>query len=838
MTENSNRQYLPTFPTVVKDSENSQKLMHALRHFHLGNPRICEQLEPLDKSFLPAMLGAYRDTSQLRYDYPLYLSSKIPVSDGNNNINNTNKESDLAQSISLYLKETIESFARTPDSARILKDNLAWIERSLRVSTKKTEGPTLLVPLLSQSCEELLQHLQLDKENQQRLLLDIKQLLAAIPKEALILGYGRFPALHLLMHLITHQVIPKLSQFKTDSQQYIKQLSVLLAVDDSKQSQASSAAALKSNIGSKQFFNTESLSKIVKHSQGSINMSLRRRKRIEDALAVLQAFKEKQTLIHIVHSHEMANEDFINKNVSFTNEHHSDPCLKATEVFDQQAQELAQVFAAARIAKLEIANSYNENIHDPWFNSFSWEAFSSAELILVPSVIVLESANRLANESMVSFSQLLNSGRPVHIFARVQAHNNPGAKENEDPFKSYRSELGYFGISHRQAVVTQCSAARHQHLLKHYTTALNATRTSLHLISVGLREVAEGCTQEQELGLNAWLVAGAALEGRAHPFFMVNPAQGDSAADRMDFAGNPQPEKDWPSQIFNFIAEGGESSEMQLSFTFADYALLTPRLYHHFTLISPQCESDDLLVVADYLSLPEEQVDHLVPYILAVNKHNELYKLAVSRALIHACRDRLNFWHTLQEMAGVSSRYLEQAELRIQSEADNQIAIKLGLAEAQFKAELERVKTQAAAEVMSRLTDILLGMDLSSTNSSYQSLPASAADPTSLTASTTADPAEKKQQQAAEEPQQESFDDAWIDSPLCTTCNDCTDMNPLMFVYNDTNQAIIADLGAGTYKQMVEAAEICPSKCIHPGKPWDKSEDNLDDLTERAVAFN
>jgi len=59
-----------------------------------------------------------------------------------------------------------------------------------------------------------------------------------------------------------------------------------------------------------------------------------------------------------------------------------------------------------------------------------------------------------------------------------------------------------------------------------------------------------------------------------------------------------------------------------------------------------------------------------------------------------------------------------------------------------------------------------------------------------------------------------------------------------MFVYNDTNQAIIADVNSGTYLQMVEAAEICPSRCIHPGKPWDQSESGLEELITRAQPFN
>ncbi|OQX38171.1 MAG: hypothetical protein B0D84_00025, partial [Candidatus Sedimenticola endophacoides] len=75
-------------------------------------------------------------------------------------------------------------------------------------------------------------------------------------------------------------------------------------------------------------------------------------------------------------------------------------------------------------------------------------------------------------------------------------------------------------------------------------------------------------------------------------------------------------------------------------------------------------------------------------------------------------------------------------------------------------------------------------------------------------------------------------------APLCTSCNDCLAINPVMFVYNDNNQAVIADIAAGTYAQLVEAAEICPSRCIHPGKPLNPGEPNLDDLMQRAAAFN
>ena len=45
-----------------------------------------------------------------------------------------------------------------------------------------------------------------------------------------------------------------------------------------------------------------------------------------------------------------------------------------------------------------------------------------------------------------------------------------------------------------------------------------------------------------------------------------------------------------------------------------------------------------------------------------------------------------------------------------------------------------------------------------------------------------------------------------------------------MFAYNDNKQAYIANPDAGTYAQLVEAAESCQVSIIHPGKPRNPDE--------------
>jgi pyruvate-ferredoxin/flavodoxin oxidoreductase len=79
--------------------------------------------------------------------------------------------------------------------------------------------------------------------------------------------------------------------------------------------------------------------------------------------------------------------------------------------------------------------------------------------------------------------------------------------------------------------------------------------------------------------------------------------------------------------------------------------------------------------------------------------------------------------------------------------------------------------------------------------------------------------------------------EAWIDSERCTTCNECTNANRKIFAYNDDKQAYIKDAAAGTFAQLVQAAEKCPVAAIHPGTPLNPKEKDLEKWLKRAQAF-
>jgi ferredoxin len=175
-----------------------------------------------------------------------------------------------------------------------------------------------------------------------------------------------------------------------------------------------------------------------------------------------------------------------------------------------------------------------------------------------------------------------------------------------------------------------------------------------------------------------------------------------------------------------------------------------------------------------------------------------LHRVIVDARLMQAVRRNLVLWHRLQEQGGIHNSYAERL-----------LAVEKATWEEQKKRELEALHTAAPAA----------GSEVA---------------PSAPVAGTAS---EAPQAAAVEEPPAHSPDEAWIDTARCPSCNECQLINDKMFLYNANKQAYIGDLKAGTYKQMVEAAESCQVAIIHPGKPWNDKEPGLAELIERAQPF-
>ena len=799
------------------DTQPGERADHVdtLRRFHYGEPAAAERTQMPDSSMLPALLHPYRDAGAIRYQYPLYLAPADCPPDAA-----------LAVPLGEHLVNSIEGFALSDDAARILRDNLPWLERYLRenlADADLVDAPALF----DQAAEALQEHLDLGDSNRESLAADLASLRAAIADGSSFLAYGPDAPLHLLLQAIRHRDERRRAQLRGEIADGVRVLDALLQVEAAK-TDAETPSDSRPEIAR---IDTSKLSSMLeKRAQGSVVMEPERRARVEKALADLRSWQDDPVLVRFVgnvDSPAIADNDVVEIVAS------DDPCTRAREVFADEAARYAKLFTALRIAALEQEDKYSPSVHDSWFAGFDWQAFSDDELQCLPRVVAIASADHLAGDGLPSFSHLLGSRLPVHILSSVRAYDNPAVRPGEEAFDCYRFELAYFGVGHRQVVVAQTSAARHDQMLDGFRCALASNRTSLHLVNRGTQ------TQAQKPILEPWFVASAALESRAHPSLLIDPNAGDRAAERVNFGGNPQPESDWPVETLEYEDDDGERQEMSLAFTFADYALLMPALHVHFRTVPEGFEADDLVPVAEYLGADPGTVERLIPFIWGIGEDGKLRKLVVSRALVFACRDRLNYWRTLQELAGVHNFYVETAiqrvleDARAEAEAEREELLKA------HEQELDSARSEAAGEAMGQLVDVLMGTDLSSMISDAPLATMPATEPGAASAEAAATEAVAEPAPEPEEEEEElSFDEPWLDTASCTTCDDCISINKQMFAYNDDKQAILKDPKAGTYADLVKAAEICPAQCIHPGKPLDPNEPGLEELIARAAPFN
>ncbi|MEJ2080913.1 MAG: ferredoxin [Acidobacteriota bacterium] len=192
---------------------------------------------------------------------------------------------------------------------------------------------------------------------------------------------------------------------------------------------------------------------------------------------------------------------------------------------------------------------------------------------------------------------------------------------------------------------------------------------------------------------------------------------------------------------------------------------------------------------------------------------------------------------TLQELAGVKNVYVERAVERVRQET-------LQEALAELEKSREEARRAGAEEAIGRLAAVL--SDLDSLDRALPSQAAVAAPPAEQAPAVKPAPSVEeagesapavKEEAAAEEEEEDFGAEAYIDSFLCTSCNECINLNPRMFNYNGDRQAFVADPSAGNYAELVKAAEACPARCIHPGAPRAGDDTATPEVVERGKAF-
>jgi 4Fe-4S single cluster domain of Ferredoxin I len=274
--------------------------------------------------------------------------------------------------------------------------------------------------------------------------------------------------------------------------------------------------------------------------------------------------------------------------------------------------------------------------------------------------------------------------------------------------------------------------------------------------------------------LPPYLVAAAAMESRAFPAYSYDPSAGANWAARFDLEANTQVEADWPAQEFFYEDQNHQRVRATLGFTFADFVACDPRQARHFDAVTRAQWNESMVPLDEFLRRGAGTAGDAVPYVSLVDGDGLLRRAVVDEALVRAALRCRESWHSLQELGGIHNSHAER------------------LLAKQAKAPERAPAAQAAAPAV-------------------------------------------EEQPATQETT--SSDAPYIETPRCTSCNECTQINDKMFAYNENKQAYVANPDAGTYAQLVEAAESCQVSIIHPGKPRNPAEPGLAELLVRAEAF-
>ncbi|MDH5368009.1 MAG: ferredoxin, partial [Cyclobacteriaceae bacterium] len=608
----------------------------------------------------------------------------------------------------------------------------------------------------------------------------------------------------------------------------------LLTVEKEKDTGDQLTSNLKSSIGfADSLINLDEMSSVNPES-GSELMSLNRIKRIKSIIKTISEgesfFKKNATLLF--HKELYSDKNLKLKSI-FNNSivvEFSDKngCEESVKEFNKNIVSYEKFISALRVAQLEAGGNYIDEIHDEYFSSFEWRMFTEEEMACFPPIILISELNTLISDELSNFSKLLSQNIPVKIVSlkrdSLEGYGKNG-KSVETSHFAFRQELAAIAVAHRNTYVLQSATISPQYLFQGFAEGLNHFSPAIFNIY---------CPSDVNYK-SPYLWGSAAVEARDFPQFIYNGNLTSQWGSRFDVSNNPQSDANWPLHDVKIITSKGEEETWNLPFTFADYSFINNTYSHHFQLVDTKYWNDKLIPLSDYLSLDESETPSKVPFIWVVDANNGLQKVAVSFSIVLACKERLDFWDYLQENAGIHNYHVDEAIERERNHFKSVTEEEISKVKEELNKEIEKVRKETTDEAMEKLTNFLLDMD---DLSLVSSTPSSQKVDVEIVKEEVTTSESINEEEIKETEEEIVTEEPWIETPSCTTCNECTDINDRMFSYNADKMAYIADPKAGTYKELVDAAALCPVGIIHPGKPLNLDEPGLEELIKIAEEYN
>ncbi|MBK5204442.1 MAG: hypothetical protein JJD98_03230 [Polaromonas sp.] len=464
-----------------------------------------------------------------------------------------------------------------------------------------------------------------------------------------------------------------------------------------------------------------------------------------------------------------------------------DSCADALAAFRERSPKLIALAKAIAVAGLEIDGQYNESRHDALFEQFGANGLDPQDLAQFPDYLVCVNAEKMQAVEHAHLMEILSSGLPIKVLLQIDdiLEESPNGEGNLTSGMRSR-QIANMAIGLNEVYVLQSSSSNLFRFRERLLRGLTYRGPALFSVFSGASAKASG--------LPPYLMSAAAMESRAFPAFTYDPSAGPNWASRFYLEANSQVDLDWPIQAFAYEDEQHQRVSEDLAFTLVDFMASDRRYARHLARVPREKWNGSMIPVDECLTRERKGLPDKVPSLLMVGADNVLQKVIVDERLIREARRCREMWHSLQELGGIHNSHAEKLLAREKKTWEERM---------QHEAETHAATVPGAGVLAAPSVSVV---------------PAAVSAP-------------------VEQEPERSPDEAYIETPRCSTCNECTTLNNKLFSYDANKQAYIADIHAGSYAQLVEAAESCQVSIIHPGKPRNLQEPGLDELLKRAAAF-
>lgn len=572
----------------------------------------------------------------------------------------------------------------------------------------------------------------------------------------------------------------KAAAFRNNIDRLILQLNEVLRGDAARSDAGRRPERLKASVGAayEDAFDFDQMSRLLRKVSGTSALNEVRQQRIESTLEILTS----QRFYVAPHG------DAEPYRFRF------DSCAEAAAAFRMRLPAMTELVQAMSAAELEIEGALGGARLAELARQLGEHGVDARDRALFPDYLVCINARDLQAMEYDELMEMLASGLPMKVLVQTDdlllkrpdgaAHLAVGARSRQ---------LASAAIGLNEVYVLQSASSNLVRCRDRVLDAMNYAGPAVISVFSG------ACGHAGDLP--PYLIAAAAMESRAFPAFSYDPSAGRDWASRFALGDNPQVERDWPLHAFACEDADHQRRSEEVEFTLIDFVACDRRYARHFAKVAPAHAGEAVAPVGSCLDREGKSVPDQFPSLLMVDPGNTLQRVIVDGSLIEEARRCRAAWRSLQELGGIHNSHAEKLLARERQ----------GRQEARSDA--------AAAAAAATPVDA---------EGAAKTAPAPA-KPATVPAPSAVPSAEPEAERASGDP--------YVETARCSSCNECIQLNGKMFAYDANQQARIVDPDAGTYRELVEAAESCQVAVIHPGKPRNPAEPGLEELLKRAEPF-